>query len=132
MTKKLYKFNFDCGRMGDLEGLFIADEEQAKQAIGQYAYFGEVLGKYSEIEGAIEEGDISIVDVSEATMIELFNIMGENVSGYNPLDYICHKCKSCEEKYDMDEISYISNGNAVCDYCVKNETHKYNYNKKGK
>ena len=44
MAKKLYKFHWDCGRQGDLEGMFIADEQAVADAIGKEAQFGEALG----------------------------------------------------------------------------------------
>lgn len=48
--KKLYKFRFDCGRMGELSGLFVADEEDINNVIGETVYFGEcsqkVLGAF--------------------------------------------------------------------------------------
>lgn len=43
--KYLYKFHWDCGRNGDLQGLFVATEDEVKDAIGSEAYFGEVLGE---------------------------------------------------------------------------------------
>ena len=43
--KKLYSFELDWGRMGSLEGLFIAEEKDVKDIIGKNVQFGEVLGK---------------------------------------------------------------------------------------
>jgi len=83
---KLYKFDFDCGRMGRLFGLFVAEEKDIKNIIGKKAYFGEVLGKHSEIYGTIEENDIEIVtnDQEFIAKFENFNC----AIGYNPLDYV--------------------------------------------
>ncbi len=83
----LYKFHWDCGRMGDLEGLFFASPEEVEELEGKEVYFGEVLGKHSEVFGIIEPGEISIVqNITEETRKELFSAFGETVSGYNPVE----------------------------------------------
>lgn len=38
MEKYLWKFYWDCGRQGDLEGLFVAKENEIINAIDKYAY----------------------------------------------------------------------------------------------
>ena len=60
----LYKFDYYCGRMGDLEGLFFAKEKSIESLIGQYIHFGEVLGKHSDISVTIEEKHLSKIDIS--------------------------------------------------------------------
>lgn len=44
--KALFKMDFDCGRMGNLEGVFIADTEDVEYLVNNKisVYFGEVLG----------------------------------------------------------------------------------------
>lgn len=86
--KKLYSFKFDCGRMGDVTGLFVADEKDTKKSIGQEVYLGEVLGKHSEIRGPLAEGEITMESEDVDLINKLVSIFGENISGYNPLDYI--------------------------------------------
>lgn len=88
MTEKLYTFEFNCGRMGDLEGLFIAKDNTVKDLIGTEVYFGEVLGKHSEIFGEIES--TMLVEKSDDVDLikKLKNIFGNTISGYNPLDYL--------------------------------------------
>ena len=51
--KALFKMDFDCGRMGNLEGVFITDTEDVEYLVNNKisVYFGEVLGKHSEISG---------------------------------------------------------------------------------
>lgn len=56
--------------------------------MGSGVDFGEALGKHSEIYGNLEEGDLDILDVSESTIEDLERVIGRNISGYNPLDYI--------------------------------------------
>ncbi len=83
--KGVYKFYWDCGRMGELAGVFVATSAAVAGIQGKSVYFGEVLGKHSEIEGTIEASDISLVsdDPAVVAVIEQHNLS----SGFNPLDY---------------------------------------------
>lgn len=85
---KIYEFHWDCGRMGDIQGMFIADDADVERLIGQQIYFGEVLGKHSEISGELEINDLTVM-TDDQTFIEKFiEIMGDGtISGYNPFDY---------------------------------------------
>jgi hypothetical protein len=85
----LYKFYWDCGRQGSLEGVFIEDEENIKDIIGKEVYFGEVLGKHSEIYGIIKNQDITLVtkDFPVIKIIKEYSLE----SGFNPFDYIEEK-----------------------------------------
>lgn len=84
--KNLYKLEVDCGRMGYLEGLFIAEEEDIKKIMGKQIYFGEVLGKHSEISAEMDNDCLSALtnDQDFISKFEEFHC----ASGYNPLDYI--------------------------------------------
>ncbi|HFK1717434.1 hypothetical protein CON18_30615 [Bacillus cereus] len=86
--KYLYRFYWDCGRSGYLEGLFVATEDEVASAMGKEAYFGEVLGKHIEVYGEIEEGDITKVDISPEAVAEVSKHLGTEWSGFNPLEYI--------------------------------------------
>lgn len=87
--KGIYKFYWDCGRMGDLDGIFVAEKKDVAKVIGKNVYFGEVLGKHSEIEGTVEKGDIELLSDDQDFIKKFVKIMGTDstVSGYNPLDY---------------------------------------------
>lgn len=86
--ENLYSFHWDCGRNGDVDGLFIQEEEKVKGIIGEEIYFGEILGKHSEIYGTIEENEIVKIDVPKFVVDELKKaIKGNTISGYNPFDY---------------------------------------------
>ena len=86
--ENLYSFHWDCGRNGDLDGLFIEEEWKVKGIIGEEIYFGEVLGKHSEIYGTIEEGEIVKIDIPESVVVELKKAFKrKTISGFNPLDY---------------------------------------------
>lgn len=78
----LYRFWFDCGRQGSLEGVFKAHPDIIKQQMGNQCHFGEVLGKHSDIGGELEECDIELLSTEP---IEVFSTPEW---GYNPLDYM--------------------------------------------
>jgi hypothetical protein len=82
----LYRMVWDAGRMGTLSGLFTATDEEVKAAIGQRVYFGEVLGKHSEVYGTLEKSEVSLV-TDDPAFVSKFDEYG-CASGYNPLDYI--------------------------------------------
>lgn len=86
--KGLYKMSIDCGRQGYLDGIFISDTDAMDDLIssGKEVYFGEVLGKHSEVYGAIEKEDITLV-TTETKVIEIFEEYDLS-SGFNPFDYI--------------------------------------------
>lgn len=129
--KKLYKFYWDCGRQGDVRGMFIAEETEVKNAIGQEVSFGEILGKHSDIYGTLEDGEITEVKVSETTIKEMEEVLGSNISGYNPLNYIkyTYTCSKCGESYSTDECDFYmdDNENILCDECVSDEDMKTFY-----
>lgn len=83
MTLGVYKFEWDCGRMGEISGIFVADSEDVKKAIGRHVYFGEVLGKHSEIYGDLEENEISLLTDDEIA-VKIFEQYGF-ATGYNPI-----------------------------------------------
>ena len=86
--KAIFKFHFDCGRMGNLEGVFVASKKDVKELCdsGKQVYFGEVLGKHSEVYGKMNEGMFKVVseDPSVVSVVEEHDLS----SGYNPFDYL--------------------------------------------
>ena len=103
VMKKLYKFHQSYRRMGDLDGVFVAEESEVKEAIGKEVYFGEVLGKHSEIQGTLEEGDITEL-TDDATAIEVIEKYLHGGAGWNPLYYVV-----CPHGLNLDEC--------VCEVC---------------
>ena len=69
----LYKMNLDCGRMGELECLILADCDKINYLTTHEisVYFGEVLGKYSEISGTISKDEITLITTDE-NVIKIF------------------------------------------------------------
>lgn len=87
--KGIYEFFWDCGRMGEVSSTFIADSEDVAKAIGNHIYFGEILGKHSEVYGDLDEGDIELKTQDQDFIAKFEEIMGEGYStGYNPLHYL--------------------------------------------
>lgn len=99
MTEKLgiYRFHWDCGRQGDLKGIFIASNKDVKSILGKDIYFGEILGKHSEVYGTIEEGEITLLTDNEEA-VKVARDFGLS-SGYNPFDYIGEE----EDENDEEE-----------------------------
>lgn len=86
--KKIFQFNCDCGRSGELDGIFVADHEEVENLIGKGIYFGEVLGKHSEIYGVLEEDEIKVISDDQEFIEKFEEIMGSGtISGFNPLDF---------------------------------------------
>jgi hypothetical protein len=86
--KAIYKFYQDHGRMGRLEGVFVADPQEVKQLIDseKEVYFGEVLGRHSEICCDIGKDEITMVS-DDPALVELFE--AHDLSpGFCPFDYI--------------------------------------------
>ena len=72
----LYRFECDFGRMGDLEGLFVANHEDIDSIIGKRIYFGEVLGKHSEIWiDSFSEDHITLLTEDEAFIDKFIELM---------------------------------------------------------
>lgn len=96
--------DFDCGRMGNLEGVFIADTEDVEYLVNSKicVYFGEVLGKHSEISGCVAESEIKQITTDE-NVIKIVEEYGLN-SGYNPFEYTL--CTSEKRKmYPTTELT---------------------------
>ena len=113
MTRHLYEFRWDCSRMGRLLGLFVAEEKEVEDAIGKQVYFGEVLGKHSEIEGELEKDDVCIKSSDENFINQFVEIIGMSF-GRNPLEYIRETCEVCGEHFDKGELVEGNNGEKCC------------------
>lgn len=128
MEKFLYRFYWDCGRMGDLEGLFIADPDRVKAMLGLRVYFGEVLGKHSEIYGTLTEDDLTVISKDQDKIEWLANLLGTTVSGWNPIRYINVECEVCgdpvAEYGDWYEHELID-GSYIHKECVAEYREKY-------
>lgn len=95
---KLYRFYWDAGRNGSVEGIFVEDSEVVEKYIGSDVYFGEILGKHSEVEGTLDRQDLEIVTDDQEKIQWLVSLMGYSISGYNPISYIREDDESDEEE----------------------------------
>lgn len=102
MKLGVYKFDWDYV-YGIINGIFIADEDDIKllENSNISIYFGEVLGKHSEVEIKINPGDFTLVtdDPEEIETIKKLKLF----IGFNPLDLnlssFTEISKSLEDKY---------------------------------
>ena len=88
MSKKgIYKLDVSVGRMGDLDGVFVATKEQVDTLINDeiIVYFGEVLGKHSEVYGGIEKHEIKFI-TNDKVVVDLF-VDNDLSNGFDPFDY---------------------------------------------
>jgi len=83
-TKGIYKFFWDCGRQGDLEGIFVATAEEVADRLGKEISFGEALGKHSYIHGPLEASDVTLI-TDNPEFVKLFEDHGMS-TGHNPLE----------------------------------------------
>jgi len=85
----LAQFFWDCGRSGIVEGVFICTKQQITDAVGKEVYFGEILGKHSEVYGTLNDVDIEILSPDPKVIDILLGVFPDGeISGYNPLSYI--------------------------------------------
>ena len=86
MKEGIYKFDFDLC-YGNICGTFIANDEDIKLLENNKisVYFGEVLGKHSEVSVIIEPGDFHLL-TDDQEVIKVFKEY-EMYCGYNP-DYL--------------------------------------------
>ena len=104
MTKKLLvQFFWDWGRMGNVDGIFVTTQEELIKFYGKKVYFGEILGEHSDVQGTLEETDITVLSDDQEFIAKFVEIVGENPSGYNPLDYI--QFDEEEEEDEEDETN---------------------------
>lgn len=91
--KILVGYSKDCGRMGWVEGLFICEETDLDKITNKTIYFGEILGKHSNVRIKFDREDFSIATDDQEFIQKLKDIIkSETISGYNPLNYCEEEC----------------------------------------
>lgn len=135
MSKKVYKWNWDCGRAGSVEGLFVADEQDVANAVGEHIQLGDVLGKFSDVNGTLEENEFTALTDSLA-VIEFVEEHGP--FGFNPLGYITSVCDECGEDIEVKTQDYwcYDCEYRLCYGCAMDENHEtcrpiVHYDKRG-
>lgn len=89
MTLKLWKFYVDGGRVGSLSGLIAVSQADIDNIVGEDVYFGEVLGKHSDITVRIGLDAFTLIDIPEEYVQKIVDSAGGGhcISGYSPFDY---------------------------------------------
>lgn len=99
----IVEYFLDYGRMGELNGLFICTETEYNQSIGRKVYWGEVLGKHSEVYHTLEADDLLIKSDDQEFITKLREVLGVtwNISGFNPIARIQERDDDgCEDDED--------------------------------
>lgn len=89
MDKKLFEMHVNYGRMGDLDGLFVSTQKKVDALAGKNVYFGEVLGKHSEIDVDFEDHlpEFEVKSEDREFIKKLVEVVGsETISGFNPVE----------------------------------------------
>lgn len=136
MAEKVYKWAWDCGRMGNLDGLFVADEQDVADAAGKDVYFGEVLGKHSEVYGELKAEEFTELSADDAVVAF---VKEHGPFGWNPLGYIRFPCDECETLMSVEEEQdYWCHDceTRICYSCAEGGEHKdcrgiVHYDKRG-
>ena len=74
---------------GKIEGLFICLQSEYESLLGSEVYFGEALGKHSEVCIELSVENLTVL-TSDIHVIEVLRSAAEGltISGYNPLRYL--------------------------------------------
>ena len=86
----LWRFRYSC-RSGTLEGLFVATDAEVDAACKKSVYFGEALGKHSEVEIALRPEHFTRLDVDMEAAAKLTAVLGKTLCGRNPLERIAEQ-----------------------------------------
>ena len=84
--KKLWTWDVDCGRMGELSGAFFATEQELERVLGSDVCLYDVLGKHSEIEVELEREQFTELEISEQSVKVITDKLGTTLSGINPIN----------------------------------------------
>ena len=84
--RKPYRFEQDYRRMGRLTATFVAEEASVASLMGKTVYFGEALGKHSEVWADIGEDNLRVL-TDDQDFIARAVEYGLVPTGHNPLDY---------------------------------------------
>lgn len=104
--------NFSAGRQGDLQGIFSAPKEHVEALVkgGLEIYFGEVLGKHSEICGPVTKDEIKML-TDDQEFIKTFDSL-DMATGYNPFTYSCYGDAECRTVGEVVE-SFLKLGESA-------------------
>ena len=104
MSKVLVEFYLDYGRMGCLDGLFVTTTEELEKLYGKEVYFGECLGKHSEVFATMKANQFEVKSDDPAFIEKLVEIIGDDtISGYNPFNYLEEDDEEDEDEDVVDD-----------------------------
>lgn len=87
--KILVSYHKDCGRNGHVDGMFVCDKEELGKLYNRKIYFGEILGKHSDVRLDFTEDDFVIHTDDQEFITKLTGYVGgQHISGYNPLHFL--------------------------------------------
>ena len=116
---KLYSFEADYGRSGTLSGLFVSSDEEMDLLNDTTIYFGEALGKHSEvwIDDFKWQDHCKVVSDDQDKIEWLISILGFSVSGFDPSNYYDYtdsdEYKEGYESTPEDDCCYETDGESA-------------------
>jgi hypothetical protein len=99
----LYEWEWDCGRQGSVGGRFFATPDSLERIFGKEIYFGEILGKHSEVVGRLERDEVKLVTDNQEFIAKAKELSVNLESGYNPFDY--YEGDDIDQSEDDERIS---------------------------
>ena len=91
----VYRWRQSFGRAGSLTGVFVARSDEVESVIGRGVYWGEVLGKHSDVSGELEASDFALL-TDDTDFIEKFRRFGLD-TGHNPIERLAERDAEDEE-----------------------------------
>lgn len=120
-TWLLVAYDEYMGRMGSIEGLFIAKQSWLDASYNKEVRLGEVLGKHSDVWCTLDRENFTILSDDQELISKLRELFPTNtLSGYNVLDY-SRKCTYCGDSIDLDSAAIMIDGEEYCTHCSKEE-----------
>lgn len=92
--KKLYRFSVNCGRQGQLSGIFVREHLEVAKLFGEVVHFGEVLGKHSDISLEIKSEYFTVLTEDQGFINKFDSLCLE--TGIIPFDYLEEEQKDSE------------------------------------
>lgn len=87
-NQSIYFYSVDFGRHGTVEGTILTTANQLKKLFGKSIYFGDVLGKHSDVSIIFEDEDDFELLTSDQEFIKKAVEYKVVPKGYDPFDYI--------------------------------------------
>ena len=127
MNNKLYLWRLiDTEYSTDIEGLFLATEEEISLINNQDIDLGEALGDYSEVIIAISDKNLKRIEIDDFTILQLLETFGDRtLSGYNPLRYFCTHIE-CQDCLFIEHIEYSYGYSDILE-CPKCQSKNYRF-----